>query len=269
VLHQSKEKHMTRKALAVVFQFGIIAIGGLTSARPGLAETLVQQNVDTRVVLAFRVGQEALQRFLPAPWRVDPVATGPSKDANLTITFLDQLLNQDGEGKPIAGGTTRIVALGIPAKNGQTGEAAPFLLRAFDANPQGVPGPYKGAVGATIRRQASLQSADLERTTASELWEMREPGGGVIEIRLEYQRGLPTRAKPEAKPHSLVEPSFFRIYRIEQGTDVVKSVPAAIDRVRSYHFRVTVQELRTLFDGTEQLVSIAVLPWYLRQVFLP
>jgi hypothetical protein len=167
------------------------------------------------------------------------------------------------------GGTTRIVALGIPAKNSQTGERAPSLLRAFDANPHGAPGPYKGAVGATIRREATPQGADLERVTGSELWEMQESSGGVIEFRLEYQRGVPTRTKSEAKPHSLVDPTFFRIYRIDQGTDVVKSLPGGIARVRSYQLRVTVAELRTLFDGTKQLVSIAVLPWYARQVFLP
>jgi hypothetical protein len=39
--------------------------------------------------------------------------------------------------------------------------------------------------------------------------------------------------------------------------------------VQSYQFRVTVPELSKLFDGTEQLVSIAVLPLYTRQTFLP
>jgi len=28
-------------------------------------------------------------------------------------------------------------------------------------------------------------------------------------------------------------------------------------------------ELRKLFDGTEQLISVSVIPWYLRQVSLP
>jgi hypothetical protein len=33
--------------------------------------------------------------------------------------------------------------------------------------------------------------------------------------------------------------------------------------------RVTVSELGKLFDGTEQLVSVAILPWFVRQEFLP
>jgi hypothetical protein len=51
--------------------------------------------------------------------------------------------------------------------------------------------------------------------------------------------------------------------------DVVRSLSAGIDRVQSYEFRVTAAELRELFDGSEQLVSIATVPWYLRQIFLP
>jgi len=32
---------------------------------------------------------------------------------------------------------------------------------------------------------------------------------------------------------------------------------------------VTVPELCRLFDGSEQLLSITVVPWYVRQVFPP
>jgi hypothetical protein len=52
-------------------------------------------------------------------------------------------------------------------------------------------------------------------------------------------------------------------------TDIVKSIPAGIDRVQEYQLRVTVPEFGKLFDGTEQLVGIAVSPVYLREVFLP
>jgi hypothetical protein len=260
---------MVCRCLAVLLLLGLISVGSLSSPRPSWAETLMQQNVDTRVILAFRVGQAALQEWLPAPWQVNPVATGPSKDANLTVTFNDRLLNQDGEGKPIAGGMTQMVGLSVPAKHGQTGETAPFVIRVFDANPQLIPGPYKTAVLATIQREVTLKAAGLEPGTGSEGWELRDGTGGLIELRVEYQRGVPSRAQQETKPHSPVDPSFFRIYRFDAGTDVVKSIPAGIDRVRSYQFRVTVPELRKLFDGTEQLVSIAILPWYVRKVSLP
>jgi hypothetical protein len=81
---KGKEDPGVRRSLAVLLLLGIFAVGGLSSTRPSSAETLVQQNVDTRVVLAFRVGHATLQRWLPAAWQIDPAATGPSKGASLT-----------------------------------------------------------------------------------------------------------------------------------------------------------------------------------------
>jgi hypothetical protein len=266
---KGKEDPMVRRSLAVLLLLGIFAVGSLSSTRPSWAETLVQQNVDTRVVLAFWVGHAGLQRWLPAPWQVDRLARGPSKGANLTVSFIDRLLNQDGEAKVVAEPATRLVALVVPVKHGQTGETALFDIREYNAGPQGVPGPYKTGLSATIRREATLQATDLAPGAGSEMWEVKDSGGGLIEFRVVYQRGIPSRARPEVKLHSAVDASSLRIYRPDVGTDMVKSTPAGIDRVRSYQFRVTAPELRPLFDGTEQLVSIVVLPWYVRQVFLP
>ena len=50
---------------------------------------------------------------------------------------------------------------------------------------------------------------------------------------------------------------------------MVRSIPAGIDRVQAYSLRVTVPELRPLFDGSEQLVSVSLIPWYLREVSQP
>ena len=162
------------------------------------------------------------------------------------------------------------MALVAPAKHAQTGESAPFIIRAFVPHEDiDLYNPYKNSVRATIRREQTLKSADLGPGTGSELWELWDSAGGMLQFRMEYQRAVPSRAKREAKPRSAVEPTFFRIYRWDQGSDLVKSVPAGIDRVRNYQLRVTVSELRKLFDGTEQLVGIVVVPWYVRQLYLP
>ena len=87
--------------------------------------------------------------------------------------------------------------------------------------------------------------------------------------RHQYQLALPLRAKSEQKIYSAAEPSFFRIYRMETATDVLKSIPAGINRVQNYQLRVAVPELSKLFDGTEQLVGIAATPLFVRQIFLP
>jgi hypothetical protein len=59
------------------------------------AQTLVGFNNESRTVLALRVGQAGLQTRVPAPWQLNPVASGPSKDANLLLVFINPWLTQD------------------------------------------------------------------------------------------------------------------------------------------------------------------------------
>ena len=73
----------------------------------------------------------------------------------------------------------------------------------------------------------------------------------------------------ETGARSAADPGVARIYRADQGVDFVRSVPLGIERMQDYSLRVTVPELRAVFDGSEQVISIALFPWYLRQVSLP
>jgi hypothetical protein len=254
-------------SFSVVFIFGMISVGSVSLTVSARAEIFVGSNADNRINVGLRVGRAASQTWLPTPWQVEPLQRGPFKGANLLVTFIDRLLNQDPEGKPAAGGTFRLAALYVPAKHPQTGESAPFIIRIF--GPHEGSGPYKNSVQATVRRQATLRGANFEPGAGSELWEVRDSAGGMLEFRMDYQRAVPVRTKGQARPHSNVDPTFFRMYRYDQVMDVVKSIPEEIDRVQSYQLRVTMSELRKLFDGTEQLVGIAMIPWYGRQTFLP
>lgn len=258
---------MRRTAMWVTL-IGLVCFVGPISAV--WAETLVGHNNESRTVVALRVSAAAAQAWLPAPWQVNPIGPGPSKDANLVLVFINPWLVQGPDGKPTATPVQRRVALVIPGKHPQKEETSLFVARVYDANPNAAPGPYKNSVAVpTVRVEQTLQGAGLEPAAGSEVWDVRDANGGAIELRIQYQRGVPNRVKSETKPRSTVEPDFFRIYRVDQGVEVVKSVPANIDRVQQYALRVTMAELGKLFDGTEQIVSVALLPWYLRQVSLP
>jgi hypothetical protein len=201
---------------------------------------------------------------------VNPIGAGPSKDANLMLIFINPWLFQNSESKPTSAPIDRQVGFGIPGKHPQTGETGFFVARVYHSDPNAAPGPYKNSIPvATVRAEQTLKGAGLEPAAGSEIWEVRDAAGGTIALRLQYQRGVPNRIKAENKPRSAVEPNFFRIYRVDQGVDVVRSAPIGIDRVQQYSLQVTMAELRTLFDGTEQLVSVSVIPWYLRSVSLP
>jgi hypothetical protein len=243
---------------------------GATVARPAPApaETLVGFNNESRTVLALRVSEVSLQKWLPGPWQISPVASGPFRDANVNLVFISPWLTQDAEGKPTAVPINRRVAMAIPATNPQTGESTTLVARLYVSDPKGVPGPYGNAVAATVRFEQTLKGIGIEPAAGTESWEMRN-GAGAIELRLQYQRGVPVRSKPESKPRSATDPTILRLYRVDQGLDVVRSMPTGLDRVQAYSLRVTVPELRPLFDGSERLVGIALVPWYLRQVSTP
>jgi hypothetical protein len=155
----------------------------------------------------------------------------------------------------------------ILAKNQDTGEATILVPRSYDANAHGLPGPYKNSVGASFHVEQTLKGDGIEPASGSDLWQVRSRDG-LIELRLQYRRGVAVRQKQETSARSAVDPMILRIYR-HQGVDLVRAVPLGIDRVQAYSLQVTVPELRTLFDGSEQLVAIALYPWYHRQVSLP
>ncbi len=245
----------------------ILLLVGLLSVQPARAETPFETNVDSRIEVGVRVPQAELQRWLPAPWEVSAAPEGPLKSANLVLSFVDRLHGQDAGGKPT--GPARRVVFAVPARNAATGELAPLVIRTFEGDPKAVPpGTYKNDVPATVRREQALKGAGVEPGSGSEAWEARDAAGGALELRLQYQRGALRRVKTETRPRSAVDPGFSRIYRIDQGVDIVKSVGLGIERT-SYQLRVSAPELRKLFDGTEEVVFISVVPWYLRQVSLP
>jgi hypothetical protein len=254
---------------AVLFLLGISLAGNLSLTQPVWAETLVQSIVETRLTVALRVGQAELQSKLPALWQVNPSPGGPFKESNFSLVFNDSLLVQDAQGKPDMGGINRYVFFMVPAKHTQTGEVAVFIIGGLASNILYTHGPYKNYVQATLRRQQTYKGANIEAGLVDDFWEVRDTRGGGIELRVQYQTAIPSRAKSETKVYSAVEPGFYHIYRLETAMDIVKSIPTGIDRVQNYQLRVAVPELSKLFDGTEQVVGIAAYPMFLRLVFLP
>jgi hypothetical protein len=258
------EEVMVHRQFVVVFLLGMLSLSS-----PSWAETLAEQNEETRITVALRVPQSEAQKLLPTPWQVNPLASGPSKDANFLLIFRDRALNLDAAGKPVEGGRERGVVIIVPAKHARTGEIALHVVRVFTANAKFLPGAYKNSALATVRWEQCIKASNLDSWSGAEVWEIGDKAGGIIKFSVEYQRAVPTQSKSEYKIYGGPDPNFFRIYRVDQGAAVVKSVPANVDRAKNYKLLVTMEELRKLFDGSEQLVSITVIPWYMRQVFLP
>jgi len=251
---------------SVLYLIGIICVGSLTFTTLAQAETKVESALFYRIYVAFSVDQKAAQAWLPAPWKAVSLPKGPFKGANLFVLFDDKFMVQDGEGKPNKGGTYCLAALIGFGKNQQTGEFSAFVIRIYW--PYDDPHTYKNAVKAKVFRGATLQGASLGGKV-SEVWNVQDSAGGIMGFQMDYQRAVPKRAKREFKVRSSVEPDFFRIYRDDYVHELVKSIPAGIDKVKNYKFRVTMSELSEMFDGSEQLVGISVNYSRVREVFLP
>jgi hypothetical protein len=252
---------------SVLLLIGIICIGSIAFTTLAQAETLSTSSLFLRNTVAFSVDQKAAQAWLPAPWKAVSTPKGPFKGANLYVMFDDRFIMQDGEGKPYLGGGESFcsVALVSLGKNEKSGEIGFFVTRVYW--PYDDPSVYKNAVKATVSREATIKVSSSG--TGSEAWKVQDSAGGIMEFRMDYQRGIPSRTKRKIEARSSVDPNIRVLYRDDYAGEVVKSIPAGIDRAKNFKFRVTMSELRKMFDGSEQLVGIAVNPSRVREKFLP
>ena len=247
---------------------GLAALSLAVGAGPALAqEKLVTTDAAQRTILAFKVSETALHSLLPAGWQSSPFATGPSKDANVTVTFVHPIVAQGPDGQPQD--LTEIAAVGLMAKRTGTEASVPLVFAGLASKSSYVPGPYGAFEVAKANIEQNVHTDPTGASSVRESWEFRADNGKSIQLDLQYVRGPAVRGKAEARPHSAKTPDFYRIYRIEQAVDVVQSATTGTDRVQKIAFKVAGQPFAQLFDGTEQLISVTSLPLFTRQVFLP
>ena len=182
------------------------------------------------------------------------------------------MMAHDAQGRPAAGGTNQFAVLGVPARNAAAADAAGLVIfDGFTAKPEGAPGAYGVYEQAEMRLERTIQAGPGGTRRGEERWTVATQGGGGdrLEVRLRYAGATPNRVASETRVYSARNPGFYRIYRVEQGNDFVRSGPAGVDRVEEFAFAASGPRLDALFDGTERLVAVLSVPSYVRQVFLP
>jgi hypothetical protein len=230
-------------------------------------EKLVGTYGEERALLRFKVSDATVQKLLPEGWQASPDSTGPSKDANLSVVFVDVFTAQNPDGKPED--PYRVAAVVIPAKKKGTEATVPMVVTGLASIPSYAPGPYGVFAPASATVDRHVHTDPSGKSNIDEAWEFKADGGDLVQLELQYVRGSLARSKVETMPHSAVKPEFYRIYRIEQAADVVRSTASGPDRAQKYLFKATGGKLSQIFDGSEQLISITSLPFYSRQVSLP
>src|SRR5262249_38078514 len=92
------------------------------AAAPALAqEKFVSSNMDVRTILSFKVSDAAVVKLLPAGWEIDSPKSGPSKGANVRVTFIDQMANWDATGKATPPGRNLVFGLLAKKRGAETG----------------------------------------------------------------------------------------------------------------------------------------------------
>ena len=249
----------------VLFLIGMICVASVAFTTLAQAETLEESSLFFRIYVAFSVDQKAAQAWQPAPYKAVSLPKGPFKGANIYVLFDDKFIRHDGEGKQFMGGTYLNVAIIGFGKNEKTGEFAVFVNRVYW--PYDDPGCYKNHVKATVSREATIKA--LSPAACSEVWKVQDSAGGIMEFRMDYQRAVPERKMHEFKVRSALDPNILFSYKDDAASDVVKSIPAGIDRVKNYKFNVTMTELREMFNGSEKLVGILINPTRVRLRYRP
>jgi hypothetical protein len=252
----------TREELMRAFFFGFL----LVATGPALAaEKYVGGNVDVRTTLAFKAPDAGVRKFLPAGWDLDVANSGPAKDVNLRLTFIDRLTAQDAEGKALD--PARVITLGVPAKRTSSETRGTMLFRIYSSTAAGVPGPYGVSVQANTNMERRVRIDPAGTATVEESWELQSQDGDSIQLQIQYVRGTTTTGKAENLMYSAAKPDFYRIYRSEQAVDVVREL--GTDRVQKIIFKTSGPKLAPLFDGSELLIGVTSVPWYTRQTYLP
>lgn len=238
-------------------------------AGPAVAqEKFVGSFMDSRLIVDFKVSDAAVQKLLPPGWEIDAALLGTSVGANLRLVFIDQIAAHNSSGKPLV--PTQNLVIYIPSR--KTGSEAHGLITSSYVTSRGGGGvgPYGAATIAanfTVERKFHHEPAGI--TTVDESWEYLANSGDSISLQARYIRGIATREKVDARIYSPIKPDFFRIYRYEQGSDIVRSSAVGTERLQKFTYKISGELLSPLLDGTEQLISLISVPWQQRDVFLP
>ncbi len=235
-------------------------------AAPALPETVIGSNVESRVILAFKVDDAAAQARLPEGWQTLTLPQGPLAGANELVVFIDRHLRMDAEGKPATPYASRSVALVSFGVSPDAAGPRTFVTRVYETVP--IADSYGNGAAATIRRELSLEDADDGREH-EETWSVEPETGGQMTLKLKYDAGRPGWQKgQESQPYSAARPEFHRIYRYDQLVDLAMSDALGKPLDGEIEFAAEIAEMSG-YDGSETLKALLVVPVYVREVSLP
>lgn len=251
-------------AIGVAF----VAFVGLTAAAH--AQTLLERSAEVRMQLDLAVSPAALKALLPDGWQPFVATSGPAKDCNVRLIFVDRVDINSPDGAPR--GTEQMEYFASPIKKTGSNEmAGQMVIDGITANAKNAPGPFKVYQAATSYRvERSTHAANGGPIENEETWEFTGRDGEHLALHLVYDRGVARKLAAETKFFSAADPTSYQIWKIDQGLDIMRNATVPVkDRVKTFEFKASGGRVAKLFDGSERVLSVDALHWYNRAVSSP
>ncbi len=244
---------------------GALGVAGAAQAQ----SPVLEQASEYRFQLDLHVNDAALAKMLPAGWEPSVAATGPAKDCNVRLIFIDQINITGPDGKVLGKGSNRLAYLAVPVKQAggtATGQMIIGGISENDAQPDGF-GVYLKATATTASRTTSA-TAGLVQVT--EDWTFTAAGGEQLQMHVKYARGAAGKGGGETKFYNPADPAQIQVFKTEQATDITRNVTTnPPDRVTEFSYKAGGGKFAALFDGSEKALSWDSQPVYARSVSAP
>lgn len=246
----------------------LVTLLGLSAAAN--AQTLREYSAEVRMQLDLAVSPAALKALLPDGWEPFVATSGPAKDCNVRLIFVDRVDINRPDGAPA--GTEQMVYFASPIKKvGSNDMAGQMVIDGITANAKNAPGPFKVYQAATSYRvERSTHAAAGGAIENEETWDFTGADGERLSLHLTYERGVARKLAAESKFFSAADPNSYQIWKVDQGLDIMRNATVPVkDRVKTFEFKASGGRVAKLFDGSERVVSVDALHWYNRAVSSP
>lgn len=230
------------------------------------AETPVGKAVESRVIMAFDPGVEAVAPLYPDGWEPIAFPSGPFAGATFMLTLIDKTYEADAEGKPKDGGMSRAAVFVGLAKPTEGEGARLYVLRVYAEEPGA--DPYGNSVQASISRTSSTDAPAEGPRRREDTWRIKGEDGASIEVTLSFTQGKHVWAPGEARPWSNANPDFSRIYRYDRLFELVSSEAVGKPIAGSVSVDMSGADLAEVL-GNAQPVAILDIPMNIRDISLP
>lgn len=236
----------------------------------GLAQSVLEQAAEHRFQIDFHVNDAALAKMLPQGWEPVVATSGPAKDCNLRMIFIDRMAIMADGGKTATPHAARLVYHAIPVKQTGTGNAGQMIIHGLTENAADAPGVFGVYQHATTAKMTRTHTASGGVMTGSENWEFAAASGEHMSLQVEYVRGPARKGAADVKFFYPNDPSKYQIFKTDQAIDIMRNPTTnPPDNIKKFSYKAGGGKIAALFDGTEKVVSWDSFPWYIRTVSAP